>query len=280
MKIGLLVEVEEGLDWDHWRAVYTTAERLGFESVWLSDHLESPWSNPRRGLETWTALAVAAAETSSLVLGPLVSPVSFREPAIIARMAHSLSTLAPGRFVVGLGLGWNTDEHAAAGIPFPSVAERRKRLIATIERVRCESDARILIGGGGARTLQLVARYADEWNLTTGSVSDFVGASQQLDALCAENGRDARAIRRSVASGVLIGRDEDALSARAARMQRCVPPLTGVGAAREMGWMVDTPTGIAQCVQEFAAAGVDRVIFGHYDLDDIETLELVAEAVV
>ena len=68
MKVGLLVEVEEGLDWGHWRAIYTTAERLGFESVWLSDHLDSTWRAPR-GLETWTALAVAAAETHRLVLG-------------------------------------------------------------------------------------------------------------------------------------------------------------------------------------------------------------------
>ena len=116
MRLGILVEVEEGLDWDHWRATCTAAERLGFDSVWLSDHLQSPWPDRPHGLETWTALTVAAAETRRIVLGPLVSPVMFREPAIVARMAESLHALAHGRFVLGLGLGWNADEHAAAGI--------------------------------------------------------------------------------------------------------------------------------------------------------------------
>jgi alkanesulfonate monooxygenase SsuD/methylene tetrahydromethanopterin reductase-like flavin-dependent oxidoreductase (luciferase family) len=278
MKIGLLVEVEEGLDWDHWRAVYTTAERLGFESIWLSDHLESPWSNPRRGLETWTALAVAAAETSGLVLGSLVSPVTFREPAIIARMAHTLFTLSGGRFVVGLGLGWNADEHLSATIPFRTVAERRKRLIATIERVRCESEARILIGGKGPRsTLPVVARYADEWNLTTSSPADFRQAAAQLDELCAQSGRNPRAIGRSVATGILIGRDAHELRERAERMRRCVPPLTSLEAAREMGWIVGACEEVAAHVHQLAEAGVDRVIFGHYDLDDHDTLPLIAE---
>jgi len=129
MKLGILIETEEGLDWESWRKTYTAAERLGLESVWLSDHLQSPW-HTRHGLETWTALAVAAAETQRLVLGSLVSPVTFREPGIVARMAESLQALSHGRFVVGLGLGWNSDEHAAAGIAFPSVDERSRRLVA------------------------------------------------------------------------------------------------------------------------------------------------------
>ena len=76
MRLGILVEVEEGLDWEQWRATYTTAERLGFDSVWLSDHLQSPWPDRPHGLETWTALTVAAAETQRIELGPLVSPIT------------------------------------------------------------------------------------------------------------------------------------------------------------------------------------------------------------
>jgi len=117
MKLGILVEVEEGLDWEQWRATYTAAERLGFDSVWLSDHLQSPWPDRPHGLETWTALTVAAAETHRVEFGPLVSPITFREPVIIARMAESLHGLAHGRFVLGLGLGWNADEHVARASP-------------------------------------------------------------------------------------------------------------------------------------------------------------------
>ena len=102
MKLGILVEAEEGLDWDSWRATYSAADRLGFDSVWLSDHLQSPWPTARHGLEPWTALAVAAAETRLLTLGPLVSPITFREPAIVARMAETLDVLSGGhRAAVG-----------------------------------------------------------------------------------------------------------------------------------------------------------------------------------
>jgi len=280
MNIGILVEVEEGLDWDSWRRVYTTAERLGFESVWLSDHLRSPWFGGRSGLETWTALSVAAAETQRLVLGPLVSPVTFREPAIVARMAAGLAQLTTGRLVVGLGMGWNIDEHRASGIPFGNLAHRRQRLIETVERIRCECDARVLIGGRGPSVLPVVAGYADEWNVTTASASEFTLASEQLDALCGEIGRGPAEIRRSVATGVLVARDQVDLEQRADRMHQCVPPITGLEAAREMGWIVGTVADVRRKIGELQAAGVDRVIFGHYDLADDQTLEMLAEVLL
>src|SRR5262249_7578853 len=148
-------------------------------SVWLSDHLQSPWSPQagRHGLETWTALAVAVAQTRRITLGSLVSPITFRQPAIVARMAESLDALDPGRVVIGLGLGWNADEHAAAGIAFPPVAERTRLLGEGIQRIRRELAGRgipLLVGGGGRHsTLPVAARYADEWNVTTGSATDY-----------------------------------------------------------------------------------------------------------
>jgi alkanesulfonate monooxygenase SsuD/methylene tetrahydromethanopterin reductase-like flavin-dependent oxidoreductase (luciferase family) len=280
VKLGILVEVEEALDWDSWRATYTAAERLGFESLWLSDHLDSPWS-ARHGLETWTALAVAAAETQRLVLGPLVSPVTFREPAITLRMAESLQVLSHGRFVVGLGLGWNADEHAAAGIAFPPAVERSRRLAETAKRIRCEGHVPVLIGGSGPRvTLPLVALHADQWNMTTASVADFTRVSHQLDALCGERGRPPHEIMRSIAAGVLVGSDNADLCARAERMRNWVPPLASsedvLSAARAMGWLVGTAEEIRGRLHEFAAAGVERAILGHYNLSDATTLELVA----
>jgi alkanesulfonate monooxygenase SsuD/methylene tetrahydromethanopterin reductase-like flavin-dependent oxidoreductase (luciferase family) len=280
MKLGLLVEVEEGLDWGRWRATYAAAERLGFESVWLSDHLQSAWE-ATRGLETWTALAVAAAETYRLVLGSLVSPVTFREPAIVARMVEGLDSLGGGRFVVGLGLGWNADEHAQAGIPFAAVAERSRRLVDTIERVHSTSRVPVLIGGSGPRvTLPLVARYADQWNMTTASVAAFAEANQCLDGLCVQFNRAPAEIVRSVACGILVGRDETDLRARASRMREVVPPLAAASdvlrGAREMGWLVGTVDEVIVQLNALAAAGVDRAILGHYDLDNLDTLELAA----
>jgi alkanesulfonate monooxygenase SsuD/methylene tetrahydromethanopterin reductase-like flavin-dependent oxidoreductase (luciferase family) len=284
VKVGLLVEVEEGLDWDSWRATFSAAERLGFESLWLSDHLDSAWGTPGR-LETWTALAVAAAETHRLVLGPLVSPVAFREPAILARMAESFSELSSGRFVVGLGLGWNADEHAHAGIPFPPVAQRARRLVDTIVRIRCACSVPVLVGGSGPRvTLPLAAQHADQWNMTTASVAQFAQANRRLDALCAEINRPAREILRSVACGVLVGRDAADLRQRAERMRKAVPPLADaedvLQTAREMGWLVGSVEDLVAQSKAFAAAGADRVILGHYDLDNLATLELLAATVL
>jgi alkanesulfonate monooxygenase SsuD/methylene tetrahydromethanopterin reductase-like flavin-dependent oxidoreductase (luciferase family) len=284
MKVGLLVEVEEGLDWDSWRATYTAAERLGFESVWLSDHLESASGTPGR-LETWTALAVAAAETRRVVLGPLVSPVTFREPAVIARMAESFSKLSGGRFVAGLGLGWNADEHMRAGIGFPSIAERARRLVDTTARIRCDGRTQVLIGGSGPRvTLPLTAQHADQWNMTTASVAQFAQATRRLDKHCAEANRPPREILRSVACGVLVGRDAADLRERAERMRKVVPPLAEarnvLQSAREMGWLVGSVEEVVARLEAFAAAGAERVILGHYDLANVSTLELLAATVL
>jgi alkanesulfonate monooxygenase SsuD/methylene tetrahydromethanopterin reductase-like flavin-dependent oxidoreductase (luciferase family) len=290
MKLGLLVETQEGLDWKRWRATYLAAERLGFESVWVSDHLASTWSAERHGLEPWVALAVAAAETRRIRLGPLVSPITFRQPALVARMAEAIDDLAAGRFVLGLGLGWNTAEHAQFGIPFPPLAERVRLLADGIERVRHvlgERHIPVLIGGSGPRsTLPLVARYADEWNLTTATLDVYRARSQRLAELCGELGRDPRTVRRSVAVGCLIGGDVADLHDRARRLQRLVPPLAGVEvdsvveAAHGMGWVAGTPAAILATLRPLAEAGVDLAILGHYDLDDEVALELIASDVM
>ena len=290
MKLGLLVESEEGLDWESWRRTYVAAERLGFESVWISDHLASPWASERHGLEPWVALSVAAAETRQVRLGPLVSPITFRQPALVARTAEAIDLLSDGRFVLGLGLGWNSAEHERFGIPFPVVAERIKLLatgVATIRTMLGERHVPLLIGGGGPRaSLPLVARYADEWNMTTGSVDLFRARSQRLAELCTELGRDAATIRRSVATGFLIGRNPAELRERSRRMQRLVPPLGDVplddvpGAAREMGWVTGQPEEIAAALRPLAQAGADLAILGHYDLADVAALETIAADVM
>jgi alkanesulfonate monooxygenase SsuD/methylene tetrahydromethanopterin reductase-like flavin-dependent oxidoreductase (luciferase family) len=290
MKLGLLVESEEGLEWESWRRTYAAAERLGFESVWISDHLASPWASARHGLEPWVALSVAAAETARVRLGPLVSPITFRQPAVIARGAEAIDALSDGRFVVGLGLGWNADEHHRYGIPFPTLIERTRMLtegIATIRGMLGERQVPLLIGGGGPRaTLPIVARYADEWNMTTGSVDLVRARNQRLAELCADIRRDPATIRRSVATGFLIGRTRDELRERSRRLQSLVPPLARVqlddvpGAAREMGWVVGRPVEIVAALQPLAQTGVDLAILGHYDLDDVAALESIAADVM
>jgi alkanesulfonate monooxygenase SsuD/methylene tetrahydromethanopterin reductase-like flavin-dependent oxidoreductase (luciferase family) len=286
VKLGLLVESEEGLDWERWRRTLGAAERLGYESVWVSDHLASPWADDRHGIEPWVALSVAAAETAQVRLGSLVSPITFRPPAILARMAESIATLSRDRFVLGVGLGWNDAEHARFGIPFPSVAERTRLLGESISRLQ-EAGAPLLIGGGGVRsTLPLVARFADAWNLTTSSVDVYLARAERLVDLCAGIGRDPAEIRHSVAAGFLIGRDDAELGARGERLGRLVPPLASTGAtqvreaARALGWVAGTPAEIVAALEPLASAGVDLAILGHYDLEDVAALELIAHEVM
>ena len=289
MKLGLLVEAEEGLTWARWRRLVSAAEDLEFDSIWISDHLRSPWDAERHGLEAWTALAVAAAQTRRIGLGTLVSPVTFRPAAIVARMAESLDQLSGGRLTVGLGLGWNDVEHAAFGLPFPPAAERARLLDQSIAALRAtfgERPLRVLVGGGGRRTLEIVARAADEWNITTSDVEHFSARAVVLDAECANIGRAPRSIERSIAVGVLIGGNETELHERSARMQACVPPLAHASvadvpaAARAQGWVAGTPSEVLCALRNLGAAGVQRAMLGLYDLDDVRGLEILAEQVL
>jgi alkanesulfonate monooxygenase SsuD/methylene tetrahydromethanopterin reductase-like flavin-dependent oxidoreductase (luciferase family) len=196
-------------------------------------------------------------------------------------MAQALQRLSDGRFTLGLGLGWNRVEHEQSGIVFPSGAERAALLAATAGLLE---DVPLLIGGTGERaTLPLVARFADEWNMTTASPDLVRQRSAVLASLCAEIGRDPAAITRSVAVGYLIGRDGCELRQRSARLQQWAAPLNSVTldevpeAARGMSWLVGTPDDFRAQLTELEGVGIERVIFGHYDLDDLQSLELVAD---
>lgn len=303
MQVGLLVESEEGLDWQRWRALCRRADGDGFSSVWISDHLVSPWSAERHGLEAWVALSVAAAETSRVRLGPLVSPVTFRAPALVARMAAALRDLSHDRFVLGLGLGWNAEEHNRFGVAFPRAAERARLLDEALARIRAllgdPSRVPILLGGSGKRwTLPLVAAHADEWNVTTASPSAYASALSDLADACATTGRDPASVRRSIACGVLVGRDEEDLLQRAWRLAARVPPLAEAlaagarptdsahanvsvrAAAHSLGWLVGTPAELQAELAPFAAAGVEEVMLGVYDFDDMPALDLIASELV
>lgn len=104
MDIGLMVEGQNDLTWERWIHIYQLAERLGFPSLFRSDHYFA--GSQRESLDTFSSLAVAARETTSIRLGPLVSPMTFRSPVELARTAVSLDLLSEGRFVLGLGAGW------------------------------------------------------------------------------------------------------------------------------------------------------------------------------
>src|SRR5262245_17229072 len=106
MKLGIMIEGQEGLTWDAWRRIGARVEELGYESLWRSDHFMSLFGGEREALETWPALTQTALETSRLRFGPLVCPMTFRHPSLLMRMAAAVDRLSGGRLVLGVGAGW------------------------------------------------------------------------------------------------------------------------------------------------------------------------------
>jgi len=132
-----MIEGQEGLNWDRWRHICNDAETLGFDSLRRSDHLFSVMGVVDRDcIECWTSLAMAAEWTKRIEIGPMVSPMTFRHPALLARMAAAVDLLSNGRLVLGIGAGWNEEEHAAYGITLPPIKERMDRLEEGIAVIR------------------------------------------------------------------------------------------------------------------------------------------------
>ena len=146
MDVGLMVEGQHGLNWENWRRILATAERLRFPTVFRSDHYFMLPTHQQDSLDPYLSFTLAAAETEHIRFGPLVTPITFRHPVNLGRMAAQIDLLSGGRFVMGVGAGWNVGEHAAYGLDFPSTRERFDRLSEGIEVMRA------LWGRGPPRT--------------------------------------------------------------------------------------------------------------------------------
>jgi alkanesulfonate monooxygenase SsuD/methylene tetrahydromethanopterin reductase-like flavin-dependent oxidoreductase (luciferase family) len=292
-EIGVMIEAQEGLDWDRWRRIAPDADRLGFASLRCSDHSMSVAGvQGRHSLQTWIALALAAEWTQRIQLGPMVSPMTFYEPAVLGRMALAVDQLSGGRLLLGVGTGWYQAEHENFGIPFPPLAQRFERLEAGIPRIRSvfrDRPLRFLIGGGGERrTLALAAREAVEWNVLNLDPDEYRAKSAVLEEHCRSIGRDPSSIRRSLMAGFLVGRNQRELEGRAAALREVLPDLAGrrpseiVSGLRERRgrWFVGSPDEIVLGMSEYTAAGVQLFMLQHYLLDDSEALELLASEVI
>jgi F420-dependent oxidoreductase-like protein len=314
LKLGVLIECEEGLTWDRWRRISACVEELGFESLWLSDHFMSSHDSQLDSLETWTALTVTAGETSRVRFGPLVCPMTFRHPSLVARIAAAVDVLSGGRLVVGLGAGWNECEHRAFGLPFPPLKKRMEMLeegIQVVRRLWMDESAAfagryyqleganprpkpaqqpripILIGGAGDTTLRTVARFADEWDVPGGlSPAAYRAKSERLDHYCREINRDPTEIRRCLSMAYLVARNQSQLFERANAMKRLIPTVAGLDtsavpdALRSSGWRVGTAEEIARDLRALEEVGVERVILQHNDQTDFEALELIGREVL
>lgn len=313
MKLGVMIEGQEGLNWDRWRNIVESADRLGFESVWRSDHLFSVMGkHERETLALTPSLTAVPMWSDRLVFGQLVSPISFREPVHLAYEAATLDQLSNGRYMFGIGAGWNESEHRAFGFRLPPVKERMDRLEESLklitllwsgERVSFEGEyyqldmaqtaltptngkASILIGGGGEqRTLRLVAEYADEWNVTPVPPDVFEHKANVLEQHCKDVGRDPSEIDKSIMLSHVIGRDEQELHERARRNMA----ITGrdgqdvnevLDGMRERGLLIGTPDEIVASIKMREAQGISRIMLQTLDMDDLDVLELIANDIM
>lgn len=314
MDLGIMIEGQEDLNWDLWRRIIRATEDSGYESLWRSDHFFS-LSGPqdRDALETFISFTMVAEESSRIRFGPLVSSMTFRHPALLARMAAQIDQLSGGRFILGMGAGWNVPEHQAFGLPFPPLKERMDRLEEGVQVVQAlwrdepatfdgvhyqldhalcypkpaQSPLPLLIGGRGERrTLRMVARYAQEWNVVGVDTAEYQRLAEVLANHCADVGRDPATIRHTQMSAPIIGRDEKELHAHFARIVEKIPSL-GERPVEEMlpamaqrGWLVGSPTQIVDELGRREEAGITRTMLQHHANDDFDTIELIATEVL
>jgi len=271
LRVGIqLPEAERKISIGEYLAMARTAEAVGFDSIWVGDHLLYRDDGPERGpLEAFTLLAAVAASTTTIRLGPLVACTAFRHPPILAKMAATLDDISGGRLILGLGAGWNRAEFEAFGLPFEGRAARSieayrivRGLLAgervsfdgqwyrTDDGVLLPSMSRrvpLMIGSTGERILEATAPTVDAWNVwgpwCGNDPAGFAAQNERVTRIARGLRRDPETLARSVCVFTAIDLepgeepvDEDA------------PPLAGS--------MMD----IADGLRAFAEAGADEVI--------------------
>ena len=222
-----MLEGQDGLNWERWKRVVQVAEDTGYVGLYRSDHFTNPTGPYKDSLECWTSLAYVASATRRIEFGPLVSPVSFRHPSMLVRIAAAVDDLSGGRLQFGIGAGWQDREHTNYGYRLGSVPERMARFreatqimthllkrddplsfdgkhykihdAVLLPRPKRAGGPKIVIGGSGRQvTMPMAARYADEWNTGPKSSEDFKALSAHLDALLDKAGRPRSSVKRSM----------------------------------------------------------------------------------
>jgi alkanesulfonate monooxygenase SsuD/methylene tetrahydromethanopterin reductase-like flavin-dependent oxidoreductase (luciferase family) len=251
----------------------------------------------------WTSLTWLASNTKRIEFGPLVTPFSFRHPVHTARMAAAVDDLSYGRLVLGLGAGWNQREHEIFGFDLLEVNARFDRYREGLEVVTCllQSDTsvtfdgqyyqlrgaillprpqrpggpRILIGGNGIkRTLPFVVNYASEWNCVSLSPDKFASSSQRLDEMLVEAGREPKSVRRSMMTGCAFGKDNAALKKKLNMYGRTVDEL------QKRGDVAGSLGSIQEQLKALEQAGLQRIMLQWLDLDDLESLQVLAKGIL
>jgi F420-dependent oxidoreductase-like protein len=311
MRLALMTEPQQGLSYDEVLAAARAAEEAGLEAFFRSDHFASfPGPEGLPTTEAWSTLAGIARETRTIRIGSLVSPVTFRIPGVLAKQVATVDEMSSGRVELGMGAGWNDEEHAQLGIPFPDLGERYDRFeeaVAIVHGLWTEPDGwgfdgahwrvegarfaprpadgqrrhpNLILGGdGGPRLSRLVARFADEFNLVSASPDKAGPAYERIDRACEAVGRDPAEVTRSAMTGVLIAETEDDLRSRVRAQLEMLGSRDDDADAwladRRRRWIMGTLDEAGERVAALAAAGVQRIMLQDFLPRDLDMVRLM-----
>ncbi len=306
MQLRIFTEPQQGASYQTLARVARATEDLGFDAFFRSDHFlkMGDVSGLPGPTDAWATLAGLAVQTNRIRLGTLMTAATFRLPGPLAVAVAQIDEMSGGRIEFGLGAAWYEAEHAAYGIPFPSIGERFDRfeeqlavitgLWETPEGKTFSFDGShyqvtdspalpkpvqrpripVIVGGlGPRRTPRLAARFAAEFNVGFSSVADAAAGFGRVRDACAAAGRDQASMTYSVAQTVCAGRDRAEIARRAGAIGRDPGELRAAGLA-------GTPAEIASKIGEFANIGAQRIYLQVLDLDDLDHLELIAAEVL
>jgi F420-dependent oxidoreductase-like protein len=284
------------------RKVVLECDRLGFDSVWVYDHLQFSYGPT---LECWTVLSALAEATHKVRIGPLVTCNAFRYPSLLAKMAATVDMISGGRLNFGIGAGWHEAEAAAHGISFPRAGTRVEMLdeaLTIIKRLWTEDEVTfkgkhysidnavclpkpvqkphppILVGGGGDKMLRVIARHANAWNSGFTSPEGFREEIVRLEKACKEVGRDVHEIENTFQSRIIIAEDEEKAVKRAERWRE-----ERKGTPDDPDWkffIKGSPKTCAKMLKDFADAGVKHFTLLFADAANLQPLKLFAEKVM
>jgi alkanesulfonate monooxygenase SsuD/methylene tetrahydromethanopterin reductase-like flavin-dependent oxidoreductase (luciferase family) len=308
MDLCVMIEGQEGVSWEQWRAIAASCEEHGIPALLRSDHyLPLGAVTERQVLDAWGTICALGAVTSTVRLGTLVSPATFRHPAVLAKLAVTADHVSGGRVEVGLGAGWNDPEHAAFGFPFADLGTRVSVFAEQLQIVRgltggepfeftgehyrvgpvdalpkpVQARLPIVVGGNAApRSAAVAARFADEYNTPFPAPEEVAPRREAVRRAWSEAGRDPDSARFSVMTGVLVGRDESELLDRAGRLAE--KQASGQSGREELdalpaSWIAGTLDAVSERLGALADLGVDRVMCQLLLHDDLDQIALVGE---
>ena len=305
-----MIEGQEDVTWDAWRAIAAACEGGGLEGLFRSDHYRSVMGRSERGsLDAWATLAGLSAATTRIRLGTLVSPATFRHPSVLAKMAVTADHISGGRVELGLGAGWLEEEHRAYGFGFPPAGVRMEVLGEQLEIVHrswteegfsfrgrhytltdgttvpkpVQRPHLPLIMGGkaGRKSAALAARWADEYNTLFSTPDVCRKRRRTLERAFEEAGRAD--LRFSLMTGCIVGESPRDVERRVRNvMQRSGQDgdvLAWVG-AHDSEWVIGTVGEVVDRLGRFEEAGVERVMLQHLCHEDLDMVQLLASEVV